>query len=185
MVYKGLCRIETLAFRVAYSWSALDILLLWSSKLDFVLYSRCIRLVIKRLQRSSHYRASILFLVLYPEPFFMAHKDLCQIKTLAFRVALTGSVHESLSFFNKSQGRFIRSRFLVLHSGPFYLAYKDLCLIESLTFRVCSLIRAGVRQLVLHREPFFFLTRGLRFLYSLKISGYDAYLTIHPKIVRM
>ena len=109
MVYKGLCRIETLAFRVAYSWSALDILLLWSSNLDFVLYSRCIRLVIKRLQRSSHYRASILFLVLYPEPFFMAHKDLCQIKTLAFRVALTGSVHESLSFFNKSQGRFNRS----------------------------------------------------------------------------
>ena len=39
----------------------------------------------------------------------MVYKDLCQIKTLAFRVAFTGSVHENLSLFTKSQGRFNRS----------------------------------------------------------------------------
>jgi len=134
MVYKGLCRIETLAFRVAYSWSALDILLLWSSNLDFVLYSRCIRLFIKRLQRSAHHRASVRFLVLHSRPFYLAYRDLCQIKTLAFRLTFTGSVHEILLFFTKSQGRFNRSRFLVLHSGPFYLAYKDLCRIKKPCF---------------------------------------------------
>jgi hypothetical protein len=39
----------------------------------------------------------------------MAYKGLCRIKSLDFRVAFTGSVHEILSFFNKSQGRFNRS----------------------------------------------------------------------------
>ena len=39
----------------------------------------------------------------------MTYKDLCQIKTLAFRVAFTGSVHEILSLSEKSQGRFNRS----------------------------------------------------------------------------
>lgn len=109
MVYKGLCRIETLTFRVTYSWSALDIRLLWSSNLDFVLYYRCIRLFIESLQRSAHYRASVRFLVLHSGLFFMAYKDLCRIKSLAFRVAFTGSVHEILSFFTKSQVRFNRS----------------------------------------------------------------------------
>ena len=49
------------------------------------------------------------FLVLHSGLFFMAHKDLCQIKTLAFRVAFTGSVPERLSFFTESQVRFNRS----------------------------------------------------------------------------
>ena len=109
MGYKGLCRIGSLAFRVAYSWSALDILLLWLSNLDFVLYYRCIRLFIESLQRLAHYRASVRFLVLHSGPFFMAYKSLCRIKTLAFRVAFTGSVHLNLSLSTKSQGRFNRS----------------------------------------------------------------------------
>jgi hypothetical protein len=53
-------------------------------------------------------RASARFLVLYDRPFFMADKDLCQLKTLAFRVALTGSVHEGHSLSTKSQVRFNR-----------------------------------------------------------------------------
>ena len=39
----------------------------------------------------------------------MAYKDLCQIKTLAFPVAITGSVHLNLSLSTKSQGRSSRS----------------------------------------------------------------------------
>ena len=56
---------------------------------------------------------------------------------------------------------------------------------NGLVFRVSSLMRAGVSHLVLHREPFFFLTRGLRLLLKLKNRGHDASLTIHPNPVEM
>ncbi len=42
---------------------------------------------------------------------------------------------------------------------------------------------AGVSQLVLHREPFFCLASGLRFLCRLKNCGHDACLTIYPQLV--
>jgi hypothetical protein len=42
-------------------------------------------------------------------------------------------------------------------------------------------MRASVSQLVLHREPFFFLVKGLRFLKRLKTNGHDASLTIQLK----
>lgn len=101
----------------------------------------------------------------------MVYKGLCRMGTLSFRVAFTGSVQESLSLSTKSQGRFKRPRcFLVLHSELFYLWYKGLCRMKSLVFRNCSLIWAGVRHLVLHHEPFFFLRKGLRFL--LRLDNY-------------
>jgi len=77
------------------------------------------------------------------------------------------------------------SRFVVLHSELFYLWYKGLCRMKSLVFRNCSLIRAGVGHLVLHREPFFILTKGLRFQFRLKNIGHDAPLTIHPKPLKL
>jgi hypothetical protein len=40
---------------------------------------------------------------------------------------------------------------------------------------------ASVSQLVLHRELFFFLVKGLRFLKRLKTNGHDASLTIQLK----
>ena len=54
------------------------------------------------------HRASARFLVLYDRPFFMAYKSLCRIESLAFRVALTESVHEGLSLSTKFQVRFNR-----------------------------------------------------------------------------
>ena len=63
----------------------------------------------------------------------MAYKDLCQIKTLAFRVAFTGSVPENLSFSQNLKAVSIApSRFLVLHSGPFFMAYRSLCRMKVL-----------------------------------------------------
>ena len=74
---------------------------------------------------------------------------------------------------------------MVLHSGLFFMAYKDLRRINNLVFRVFSLMRACVTHLVLHREPFFFLAIGLRYLYRLKKRGYDASLTMHFKPVEI
>ena len=44
---------------------------------------------------------------------------------------------------------------------------------------------AGVSHLVLHREPFFLLAIGLRFLFRLENCGHDVWLTIHPTPVEM
>jgi len=44
---------------------------------------------------------------------------------------------------------------------------------------------AGVIQLVLHREPFFLLAQGLRFLFRLENCGHDASLAIHLMLLEL
>ena len=63
------------------------------------------------------------------------------------------------------------------------MAYKDLCRMNRLPVRGCSMVGAGVSDLVLHREPFFLLTIGLRSLYRLKNRWPGALLTLHPKTI--
>ena len=52
---------------------------------------------------------------------------------------------------------------------------------NRLPVRGCSMVRAGVSDLVLHREPFFLLTIGLRSLYRLKNRRPGASLTLNLK----
>ena len=59
------------------------------------------------------------------------------------------------------------------------------CVEGKVFFSGLSSDGAGVGHLVLHREPFFLLTNGLRFLFRLKNSGHDAPLTIHPKPLKL
>ena len=71
---------------------------------------------IKRLLRSAHHRTSARYLVLHPEPFFMAYKSLCRIESLVFPVpfSYTGWLQP----------------FSFLHREPFFLLTQDLSLLS-------------------------------------------------------